>query len=147
MKVLEGSLVELLDCRDIKLMSPRELTLLPLMKLLYVLLGSDEYEGNEGAQGPQATKYRDRVYWLLGLAADAGRLGIKPDYSATMTITKVLTDTARAFVLNGGALNGNGTLEVLNYAQFPKLKAEEMEPRDGFFSSSSSEGELEGELQ
>lgn len=48
-------------------MSPAELTLLPLMKLLYVWIGRDEYEGNEEAPaGPQATRYKDRVYGLWG---------------------------------------------------------------------------------
>lgn len=127
LKWLEGSVVSLLDSRDIKAMSPAELTLLPLMKLLYVQAGTGDEDEDEDFSGPQATRYRDRVYGLLGLAADADKLGIVPDYnSAKTSVVKVLTDTARAFVEKGG------TLEILSFAaQFPKLKAEEMEPQEG----------------
>ncbi|KAM0346310.1 hypothetical protein ACHAPU_005741 [Fusarium lateritium] len=64
----------------------------------------------------RATVHRDRVFALLGLATDAKELGIKPDYgSAEGTTERVLTETARALIENGGQV------DILSYSQFPKL--------------------------
>ncbi|KAF5658716.1 het-6OR heterokaryon incompatibility (het-6OR allele) [Fusarium heterosporum] len=63
-----------------------------------------------------ATVHRDRVFALLGLAADAKKLGIKLDYgSAEGTTERVLTETARALIEKGGQI------AILSYSQFPKL--------------------------
>lgn len=49
-----------------------------------------------GSTPSYATNTRDKVYGLLGLAADADELGIWPDYSASTTTAQVLTQTAKA---------------------------------------------------
>lgn len=95
-------------------------------------------KGRRGTSRAASDEVQRSGVWTVGVAADTGRLGIKPNYSARTSIPKVLTDTARAFVMNGG------TLEVLSYAQLPKLKTEDMEPQDGFLPSSN---EVEGEAE
>jgi hypothetical protein len=47
----------------------------------------------------QATDPRDRIYGLLGLAADTAELGIEADYAKK--VHQVFTDTAKAMVRNG----------------------------------------------
>ncbi|KAK1753212.1 HET-6OR heterokaryon incompatibility protein (het-6OR allele) [Echria macrotheca] len=64
----------------------------------------------------EATEHRDRVFGLLGLAVDAEELGVRVDYTPGAEATaRVLTDVARAMILKGGRV------DVLCYAQFPKL--------------------------
>lgn len=66
-----------------------------------------------------STKYRDRVYGLLGLAADAEELDIRPDYSKSTTSAKVLTQTAR------GIIRAEGSVSILRFSQFPKHNVED----------------------
>ncbi|KAF4991665.1 hypothetical protein FGRMN_7677 [Fusarium graminum] len=64
----------------------------------------------------RATVHRDRIFALLGLAADTKKLGIKPDHGpADGTTERVLTETARALIEKGGRI------DILSYSQFPKL--------------------------
>ncbi|KAF5627110.1 heterokaryon incompatibility 6 OR allele [Fusarium sp. NRRL 52700] len=60
-----------------------------------------------------ATVHRDRIFALLGLAADAERLGIQPDYEGSTE--RILTQTARTLI------EKSGRVELLCYSQFPKL--------------------------
>ncbi|KAF5584292.1 heterokaryon incompatibility 6 OR allele [Fusarium pseudoanthophilum] len=60
-----------------------------------------------------ATVHRDRIFALLGLAADAEKLGIKPDYEGNTEL--ILTRTARKLI------EKSGRVELLCYSQFPKL--------------------------
>ncbi|KAG5811358.1 hypothetical protein H9Q74_006057 [Fusarium xylarioides] len=62
-----------------------------------------------------ATVHRDRIFALLGLAADAEKLGIQPDYEGSTEL--ILTQTARTLIEKGGRV------EFLCYSQFPKLDA------------------------
>ncbi|RGP81300.1 het-6or heterokaryon incompatibility het-6or allele [Fusarium longipes] len=63
-----------------------------------------------------ATVHRDRVFALLGLAVDADRLGIQPDYNLSEGSTeRILTQTARALI------EESGRVDTLCYSQFPKL--------------------------
>ncbi|KAL0466862.1 heterokaryon incompatibility protein domain-containing protein [Neurospora intermedia] len=66
-----------------------------------------------------STKFRDRVYGLLGLAADAEELDIRPDYSKSTTTAEVLTQTARSIVRT------EGSVSVLRFSQFPKHHVED----------------------
>ncbi|KAI6753844.1 hypothetical protein HG530_013020 [Fusarium avenaceum] len=64
----------------------------------------------------RATEHRDRVFSLLGLAVDAQKLGIRPDYSSIEGSTeRILTQTARAMIEKAGRV------DTLCYSQFPKL--------------------------
>ncbi|KAK1776760.1 heterokaryon incompatibility protein-domain-containing protein [Copromyces sp. CBS 386.78] len=69
-----------------------------------------------------SSKYRDRIYGLIGLASDADDLDLRPDYSDQTRTTMILTQTARALIEKGHA-----QLEVLSMAQFPKRGVREME--------------------
>ncbi|KAF5712274.1 heterokaryon incompatibility 6 OR allele [Fusarium mundagurra] len=60
-----------------------------------------------------ATVHRDRIFALLGLAADAEKLGIDPDYEGSTE--HILTQTARTLI------DKSGRVEILCYSQFPKL--------------------------
>ncbi|KAG5757579.1 hypothetical protein H9Q72_014279 [Fusarium xylarioides] len=60
-----------------------------------------------------ATVHRDRIFALLGLAADAEKLGIQPDYEGSTE--RVLTQTARTLI------EKSGRVDLLCYSQFPKL--------------------------
>ncbi|KAJ4251398.1 hypothetical protein NW762_011380 [Fusarium torreyae] len=63
-----------------------------------------------------ATEHRDRVFALLGLAADAEKLGIEPDYDPSDgSDERILTQTARALI------EKSGRVDTLCYSQFPKL--------------------------
>lgn len=69
-----------------------------------------------------SSRYRDRVYGLLGVASDAQVLNIRPDYSNNTKTTMILTQIARTLIQNG-----HEPLEVLGWAQFPKRGVTEME--------------------
>ncbi|KAF5964085.1 het-6OR heterokaryon incompatibility protein (het-6OR allele) [Fusarium bulbicola] len=60
-----------------------------------------------------ATVHRDRIFALLGLAADAEKLGVQPDYEGSTE--RVLTQTARTLI------EKSGRVDLLCYSQFPKL--------------------------
>lgn len=60
----------------------------------------------------QATLARDRIYGLLGIAVDADRLGIVPDYTVESSMP-ILRDAARAMIRSG-------RVEMLSFSQFPK---------------------------
>ncbi|KAK1833723.1 heterokaryon incompatibility protein-domain-containing protein [Podospora conica] len=77
-------------------------TLLVVLKKLFV--GRDT----------RATMHRDRIFGLLGLAVDAERLGISPDYTLGFTDAMALTGAARAMIERGGRV------DVLCYSQSPK---------------------------
>ncbi|EGY19013.1 hypothetical protein VD0002_g1954 [Verticillium dahliae] len=62
----------------------------------------------------------DRIYGLLGLAVDAGRLGVVPDYTDDDPCPS-FTAAARAIIESGG-------VELLSYSQFPKEQALERLP-------------------
>ncbi|KAM0546264.1 hypothetical protein ACHAPJ_010947 [Fusarium lateritium] len=63
-----------------------------------------------------ATEHRDRIFALLGLAADAGKLGIEPDYDPSDgSDERILTQTARTLI------EKSGRVDLLCYSQFPKL--------------------------
>ncbi|EGO61376.1 hypothetical protein NEUTE1DRAFT_36260 [Neurospora tetrasperma FGSC 2508] len=66
-----------------------------------------------------STKYRDRVYGLLGLVADAEGLDIRPDYSKSTTSAEVLTQTARSIIKT------EGSVSILRFSQFPKHNVED----------------------
>lgn len=70
-----------------------------------------------GPNQPQmfATDQRDRIYALLNMAADAGRLGIRPDYSASVTADLLYTRVARAIIGSRPT-----SLHILELVQFPK---------------------------
>ncbi|KAH7258164.1 hypothetical protein MRS44_010318 [Fusarium solani] len=59
-----------------------------------------------------ATRNRDRIYGLLGLAVDAGRLAIKPDY-ASEDPSPIFTEVARKVIQNG-------RVELLSFSQIPR---------------------------
>jgi hypothetical protein len=61
-----------------------------------------------------ATVHRDRIFALLGLAADAEKLGIKPEYEGSTEL--ILTQTARTLI------EKSGRVDLLCYSQFPKLE-------------------------
>ncbi|KAH6953615.1 heterokaryon incompatibility protein-domain-containing protein [Fusarium avenaceum] len=64
----------------------------------------------------RATEHRDRVFALLGLAVDAQKLGIKPDYNYIEGSTeRILTQTARVMIEKAGRV------DILCYSQFPKV--------------------------
>ncbi|KAM6506532.1 hypothetical protein FSOLCH5_013507 [Fusarium solani] len=64
----------------------------------------------------RASEHRDRVFALLGLAVDADRLGIRPDYVSSEGGTgRILTQTARALI------ERSGRVDTLCYSQFPKV--------------------------
>jgi hypothetical protein len=63
-------------------------------------------------RGTEATDVRDRIYALLGLAADTARLGLEPDYS--------ITDYSRILLVAARAMIHTGNLELLSISQFPK---------------------------
>ncbi|WZH47160.1 heterokaryon incompatibility protein-domain-containing protein [Fusarium acuminatum] len=64
----------------------------------------------------RATEHRDRIFALLGLAADVQKLGIQPDYSSSEGSTeRILTQTARAMI------EKTGRVDILCYSQFPKV--------------------------
>ncbi|KAM0328623.1 hypothetical protein ACHAQA_005034 [Verticillium albo-atrum] len=71
-------------------------------------------------RGTEATHSRDRIYGLLGLAADAKSLGIVADY--------IDDDPRPSFVATAKALIRAGRVEVLSYSQFPKEKGLESLP-------------------
>ncbi|KAF4503033.1 Heterokaryon incompatibility 6, OR allele [Fusarium agapanthi] len=60
-----------------------------------------------------ATVHRDRIFALLGLAAEAEKLGIQPDYEGSTG--RILMQTARTLIEKGGRV------DLLCYSQFPKL--------------------------
>ncbi|KAJ9421384.1 heterokaryon incompatibility protein-domain-containing protein [Fusarium oxysporum] len=60
-----------------------------------------------------ATVHCDRIFALLGLAADAEKLGIEPDYEESTE--RILTQTARTLI------EKSGRVDLLCYSQFPKL--------------------------
>ncbi|KAG7128656.1 Heterokaryon incompatibility protein 6 like [Verticillium longisporum] len=62
----------------------------------------------------------DRIYGLLGLAVDAGRLGIVPDYTDD--------DPCPSFTAAARAIIESGEVELLSYSQFPKERALERLP-------------------
>ncbi|KAJ4179443.1 hypothetical protein NW755_012528 [Fusarium falciforme] len=63
----------------------------------------------------RASEHRDRVFALLGLAVDADRLGIRPDYISPEGGTgRILTQTARVLI------DRSGRVDTLCYSQFPK---------------------------
>lgn len=74
-------------------------TLYELLRRFYVESGMD------------ATVYKDRIFDLLGLAADEGQLGLRADYA--ISTSQMLTQVAKALIRTG-------QLEVLSLAQFPK---------------------------
>ncbi|KAF4983866.1 hypothetical protein FZEAL_807 [Fusarium zealandicum] len=59
-----------------------------------------------------ATRNRDRIYGLLGLAIDSEKLGIKPDYTSDDPST-IFTSVARRMIQSG-------RVEMLSFSQFPK---------------------------
>ncbi|KAK3347435.1 hypothetical protein B0H65DRAFT_460440 [Neurospora tetraspora] len=61
--------------------------------------------------------HRDRVYALLGLAADVGDLEIKPDYSGQTGTAQILIEVAKAII---GKTKDGYPVELLSYSQFPK---------------------------
>ena len=63
----------------------------------------------------RATRHRDRIYGVLGLAVDTEELGIRPDYTPGET-RRILTQAARAMVEIGGRV------DILCYSQFPKAE-------------------------
>ncbi|KAK3946785.1 hypothetical protein QBC32DRAFT_387798 [Pseudoneurospora amorphoporcata] len=65
-----------------------------------------------------STKYRDRVYGLLGLAADAEELDIRPDYSKTTTTAEVLAQAARSIIKQ------EASVYILRFSQFPKYNVD-----------------------
>lgn len=86
--------------------------------------------GEQGAKGDQlhallrklfvehdtrATRHRDRIYGLLGLAVDSKQLNIPVDYTPGQA-PRILTQAARAMIEIGGRV------DVLCYSQFPKAK-------------------------
>ena len=73
----------------------------------------------DGRVVPQATKYRDRIYGLLGLASDTEDLNFRPDYRRSTSTTEVLTQVARAIIQK------EKQLHVLRFAQFPKANVED----------------------
>ena len=72
-----------------------------------------------------STKYRDRVYGLLGLASDAAELNIRPDYRKTTSTAEVLTSTARRII------EKEGSVYILRYAQFPKYNVKDPDEEAG----------------
>lgn len=95
---------------------------LSLLDLLVELYAKSE-------QNFHTTRYRDRVYGLLGLASDGDELGIVPDYSGTST-AEVLIQVARAIVERGRPSPTTGSLpplSALRYAQFPKTGPGDMD--------------------
>ncbi|KAM5345486.1 hypothetical protein ACJ41O_011348 [Fusarium nematophilum] len=60
----------------------------------------------------RATKKRDRIYGLLGLAADAEELGITPNYACK--------DSGPIFASVARSMIQKGRVEVLSFSQFPK---------------------------
>ncbi|KAM0417194.1 hypothetical protein ACHAPT_012831 [Fusarium lateritium] len=63
----------------------------------------------------RASEHRDRVFALLGLAVDADRLRIRPDYISSEGGTgRILTQTARVLI------ETSGRVDTLCYSQFPK---------------------------
>lgn len=66
-----------------------------------------------------STRYRDRIYGLLGLASDWEKLGIRPDYAETTTTAKVLTQAARTII------ERTASVCLLRFAQFPKHNVED----------------------
>lgn len=67
----------------------------------------------------RSTLPRDRVFSLLGLAVDAGDLGLVPGYEGQgvpAAEARVLTEAARAMITNAAS----GRVDVLCFAQFPK---------------------------
>ncbi|KAK3348728.1 heterokaryon incompatibility protein-domain-containing protein [Lasiosphaeria hispida] len=98
-EVNQEPMAQLLSCRAIRQKHGGE----PLYKLLRkCFVGHDT----------RAREHRDRVFALLGLAADADRLGIRPDYGVSDAC--ILTRTARALI------EMNGRVDTLCYSQFPK---------------------------
>ncbi|KAK3947063.1 Heterokaryon incompatibility protein 6, OR allele [Pseudoneurospora amorphoporcata] len=84
---------------------------------------------SQGDNNFYTTRYRDRIYGLLGLATDVDELGIIPDYSGTST-AEVLTEVARAIIERGRPNPEPGSpppLSVLRYAQLPKTEPDNME--------------------
>ncbi|KAK3402242.1 heterokaryon incompatibility protein-domain-containing protein [Sordaria brevicollis] len=67
-----------------------------------------------------SSKYRDRIYGLLGLVWERYDYGLRPDYSNQTTTTMVLTQTARALIKRGG-------VNLLSLVQFPKQGVAHME--------------------
>ncbi|EAA29756.3 hypothetical protein GE21DRAFT_9735 [Neurospora crassa] len=65
----------------------------------------------------EAKLHRDRIYALLGLAADVNELGIQPDYSSQTRTAQILTGVAEAII---GKTKDGFPVEVLSYSQFPK---------------------------
>ncbi|KAG4431577.1 hypothetical protein IFR05_012941 [Cadophora sp. M221] len=63
--------------------------------------------------GREATDPRDRVWALLGMAVDAGNLGITANYAATNSCTDVFCNASRAMV-------ASGHVDVLAFSQWTK---------------------------
>ncbi|KAK3398601.1 heterokaryon incompatibility protein [Sordaria brevicollis] len=101
--------------------SPTRLSLLDLLVQLYA----------SRKRNYHTTRYRDRVYGLLGLASDGDELGIVPDYSC-MSTTEVLIQVSRAIIERGRPSPTRGSLpplSILRYAQLPKFGSEDMDEK------------------
>jgi hypothetical protein len=108
----------------------------------------------------QATDPRDHVFALLGLAGDAGKLGLRPDYS--LSVADCYTQVAKAFICDGCMRllwlceyqdselhlpswvpdwSSHWSLQPTPWelpGEFPGLEIEQT-PQDLFFASGSSE--------
>lgn len=65
----------------------------------------------------EAKLHRDRVYALLGLAADVDELKFKPNYSSQTKTAQILTEVAKAIVKKP---TQSFPVELLSFSQFPK---------------------------
>ncbi|OAK93731.1 hypothetical protein IQ06DRAFT_199462, partial [Phaeosphaeriaceae sp. SRC1lsM3a] len=83
------------------------LTLCHVLKLLYT------------DHDMQATNTCDKIYAILGLAADVEALGLQADYTIKDRIDLVFGRTTKAIVANGGDARG-----ILSMVQHPKPRAE-----------------------
>ncbi|KAF2744285.1 heterokaryon incompatibility protein [Sporormia fimetaria CBS 119925] len=61
----------------------------------------------------RSTDPRDTIYGILGLAVDAGKLGIHPDYTSAQTVNVLYTRVAKKII-------SNGDLSLFSFAQYPK---------------------------
>jgi hypothetical protein len=78
--------------------------------LYWILIVSLVLEGDYN--NPQCTYARDRVFSLLGLAADKAEFDAFPDYSRTSV--DVYEDLTRKFL-------AQGHIDILSYCQFPRV--------------------------
>lgn len=70
----------------------------------------------------EAKLHRDRIYALLGVAADVDELGIKPDYSSQTGTAQILTEVAKAII---SKTKDGFPVELLSYSQFPKTSLDD----------------------